>query len=205
MSTAEQQALKFLTNQQDPELATLIHSQPLPAIAARITLDKLAQARMPLSYVALMQTLVSQQSEGAPEESSALALHCLVSKLTEMDSCFVCDVVLAMHAAGVSLNQPNTEKDTPLHLAARSGHLQLCQLLLQQGADPLARNSKNRCDTCPRLCSGMLIQTCAVCQYWCRLVQCASIVANSKLTVQNTKRTSQVELRCQGAACGSRV
>lgn len=144
MSTAEQQALKFLTNQQDPELATLIHSQPLPAIAARITLDKLAQARMPLSYVAMMQTLVSQQSEGAPEESSALALHCLVSKLTEMDSCFVCDVVLAMHAAGVSLNQPNTEMDTPLHLAARSGHLQLCQLLLQQGADPLARNSKNR-------------------------------------------------------------
>ena len=149
MAKAEQQALTFFSNKQDAELASHLHAQPSSADAAHLSLDKLAQARMPTAYVALLQSeLASQQTEPATalDSSPALAIHELVDSMSDKDATFVSEVVAAMHAAGLSLSLANSDKDTPLHLAARSGHLQLCQLLTNNGADPLARNSKNRCE-----------------------------------------------------------
>ena len=147
MGAAEQQALKLLSDKKDSELAALLRLQPSSAIAAQISLDKLAKACLPKSYVALLQAdLASQQTDAtSTDDSAALVLHRLITGMSEKDVPFLFEVVAAMQSAGISLDQPNTDKDTPLHLAARSGHLQLCQLLVQQGADPLARNSKNRC------------------------------------------------------------
>ena len=145
MAPAEQQALDYLRNKQDKDLATLLRSQPASANAAHITLDKLAQACMPTSFISLLQlSLVSQQNDDLSEESPRLALHRLVSDFTDQNSAFVFEVLTALQSAGLSLNQASEDKDTPLHLAARSGHLQLCKELVNHGADPLARNSKNR-------------------------------------------------------------
>ena len=142
---AEQQALKMLSDKQDEQLATLLHSQPSSAIAAHISLDKLAHAGLPKTYVTLLQnSLAGQQTDLNEEESPAFALHRLIADISDKEMVFVSEVVVAMQLNGMSLNQPDTVQDTPLHLAARSGHVQLCQLLVQHGADPLARNNKNR-------------------------------------------------------------
>ena len=145
MAQAEQQALTLFSNKQDAELASHLHAQPSSANAAHLSRDKLAQARMPKAYAAVLQSeLVSQLNEPALDNSPAFALHQLVGSMSDEDTQFVSEVVAAMHTAGLSLSLANSDKDTPLHLAARSGHLQLCQLLIDNGADPLARNSKNR-------------------------------------------------------------
>lgn len=142
---AEQQALKMLSDKQDEQLASLLHSQPSAAVAAHISLEKLAHAGLPKSYVTLLQNSVAdQQTNLHEEESPAFALHRLIADTSNKEMVFVSEVVAALQLNGISLNQPNTVQDTPLHLAARSGHVQLCQLLVQHGADPLARNNKNR-------------------------------------------------------------
>ncbi|DBA66490.1 TPA: hypothetical protein ACH3X2_002461 [Trebouxia sp. C0005] len=141
----EQQALIMLSHKQDEQLASLIHSQPSSAIAAHISLDKLAHAGLPKSYVTLLQkSFAEQQTDINEDESPPFALHRLIADTSDKETVFVSEVVAAMQMSGISLNQPNTVQDTPLHLAARSGHVQLCQLLVQHGADPLARNNKNR-------------------------------------------------------------
>lgn len=42
------------------------------------------------------------------------------------------------------MNATNGDGDSPLHVAATGGHMQLCKLLIENGADPLIRNGKNR-------------------------------------------------------------
>ena len=145
MAKAEQQAINFFNNKQDADLALLLHSQPSAAGAAYLSLNRLADAGMSKAYTALLQSELTTQQDGpAADASPALALHQLMSGMTEKHIPFITDVIAAMHAAGISLNFTNVDKDTPLHLAARTGQLQLCQLLIQYGADPLARNIKNR-------------------------------------------------------------
>lgn len=145
MARAEQQAINFFDNKQDADLAAFLHSQPSAADAAHLSLQRLLEAGMPKAYTALLQSeLTNQQHELASDASPALALHQLVSSITEKGMPFVTDVIPAMYAASISLNFTNKDKDTPLHLAARTGQLQLCQLLIQYGADALARNVKNR-------------------------------------------------------------
>ena len=147
MVKAEQQAINFLNNKQDADLALLLRSQPSAAGAAHLSLKRLADAGMAKAYTALLQSEMTTQQDApaaAADASPALALHQLISSMTEKDIPFLTDVTAAMHAAGISFNLTNVDKDTPLHLAARTGHLQLCQLLIQYGADPLARNIKNR-------------------------------------------------------------
>ncbi|KAK9842603.1 hypothetical protein WJX81_008535 [Elliptochloris bilobata] len=56
----------------------------------------------------------------------------------------VADIARAL-AAGWDPNTPRPESgDTPLHLAARSGSLEVCKALVASGANLLARNNKNR-------------------------------------------------------------
>ena len=145
MAKAEQQAINFFNNKQDADLAVLLHSQPSAAGAAHLSLQRLADAGMAMAYTALLQSEMTTQQDGpAADASPALALHNLISSMTEKNVPFITDVIAAMRAAGISLNSTNLDKDTPLHLAARTGQLQLCQLLIQYGADPLARNIRNR-------------------------------------------------------------
>lgn len=145
MAKAEQQAFDFFNNKQDADLAFLLRSQPSAAGAAHLSLQRLADAGMAKAYTALLQIEMSTQQDGpAAGASPALALHDLLSSMTEKNIPFITDVIAAMHAAGVSLKSPNADKDTPLHVAARTEQLQLCHLLIQYGADPLARNVKNR-------------------------------------------------------------
>ena len=40
------------------------------------------------------------------------------------------------------VNQTNGDKNTALHLAVQTGHVSMCQVLLQQGAD---LNMQNKC------------------------------------------------------------
>ncbi|KAF5834940.1 hypothetical protein DUNSADRAFT_8128 [Dunaliella salina] len=47
-------------------------------------------------------------------------------------------------ASGVDPNVPNQVGDYPLHIAARVGSNEVCQALLDGGADALRRNGKNR-------------------------------------------------------------
>lgn len=149
MAKAEQQqALHFFNNKQDADLAAFLHAQPSAAGAARLSWKTLAEAGMAKSYTALLQADLTIQQDEPADASPALALHKLIGSMTEKDMPFITEVVAAMHAAGLGLDSTNTDKDTPLHLAARSGQLRLCQLLVQCGADALARNSKNRWTTC---------------------------------------------------------
>eukprot|EP00884_Botryococcus_braunii_P003719 jgi/Botrbrau1/13348/Bobra.0158s0004.1 len=46
-------------------------------------------------------------------------------------------------AAGL-IHSTNDDGDTPLHLAARSGNKELCELLIEHGGSPLKRNKRNR-------------------------------------------------------------
>jgi len=196
-----QQALKMLSDKQDGQLASLIHSQPSSAIAAHISLDNLAHAGLPESYVTLLQAdLAGQQTDLNKDELPAFALHRLIADMSDKEMVFVSTVVAAMQLNGISLNQPNTVQDTPLHLAARSGHVQLCQLLVQHGADPLARNNKNRYGfaavqqtVLPQL-SLPLTHPCTV--YVHKLAQSG---------VQNSRWTGQADFRCQGVSRRSRM
>lgn len=45
---------------------------------------------------------------------------------------------------GLSVKKENENGDTPLHVAAKAGHVPVCQVLIACGADVLARNKKNR-------------------------------------------------------------
>ncbi|PNW87956.1 hypothetical protein CHLRE_01g008500v5 [Chlamydomonas reinhardtii] len=54
------------------------------------------------------------------------------------------EVVSALLSLGLSPNVVNKEGDTPLHLAARGGHIEACRALVAGGADLLRRNNKNR-------------------------------------------------------------
>ncbi|GLC38176.1 hypothetical protein PLESTB_001091400 [Pleodorina starrii] len=54
------------------------------------------------------------------------------------------DVVTAMMSLGLNPNTANKEGDSPLHVAARTGHLEVCRALVDGGADVLKRNNKNR-------------------------------------------------------------
>ncbi|KAL3148429.1 hypothetical protein ABBQ38_013880 [Trebouxia sp. C0009 RCD-2024] len=144
MAKAEQQALRLFNNKQDTDLAVFLQAQPVAAGAAHLSLKTLADAGMAKSYTALLQSDLATQHNEPSDDSPALALHQLVGSMTEKGMPFITEVIAAMHAAGLSLDSTNADKDTPLHLAARSGQLQLCQLLVQHGADALARNTKNR-------------------------------------------------------------
>lgn len=148
MAKAEQQALRLFNNKQDTDLAVFLQAQPVAAGAAHLSLKTLADAGMAKSYTALLQSDLATQHNEPSDDSPALALHQLVGSMTEKGMPFITEVIAAMHAAGLSLDSTNADKDTPLHLAARSGQLQLCQLLVQHGADALARNTKNRWTIC---------------------------------------------------------
>ncbi|KAG2444244.1 hypothetical protein HXX76_001001 [Chlamydomonas incerta] len=54
------------------------------------------------------------------------------------------EVVAALLSLGLSPNVVNKEGDTPLHVAARGGHIEVCKALVAGGADVLRRNNKNR-------------------------------------------------------------
>ncbi|EFJ43608.1 hypothetical protein VOLCADRAFT_121415 [Volvox carteri f. nagariensis] len=54
------------------------------------------------------------------------------------------DVVTAMMSLGLNPNTANKEGDSPLHVAARGGHVEVCRALVDGGADVLKRNNKNR-------------------------------------------------------------
>lgn len=53
-------------------------------------------------------------------------------------------VLLSQCRAVDVIHSTNDDGDSLLHLAARSGNKQLCQLLLENGANPLKRNKRNR-------------------------------------------------------------
>lgn len=42
------------------------------------------------------------------------------------------------------MSKENVNGDTPLHVAAKAGHVPVCKVLIDCGADVLARNQKNR-------------------------------------------------------------
>ena len=46
--------------------------------------------------------------------------------------------------AGINVNGVDAEGDTALHIAARTGSLEVCKVLVEHGADLLLRNKKNR-------------------------------------------------------------
>lgn len=141
----EQQARAFLNSKQDAELAALFRSQPSSAVAANIDLDSLAVAGLARSFVALLHIqLAKDPILGSADESAAVALHSLVTDMPDQDIPFVCEVISLMATASMNISLGNEQKDTPLHLAARSSRLQICQSLVLHGADVLARNDKNR-------------------------------------------------------------
>lgn len=49
-------------------------------------------------------------------------------------------VVELLHSKGIPLNYPDRNKNTPLHYAAKHGHLELCKYLIERGASAGARN-----------------------------------------------------------------
>lgn len=141
----DQQATAFLNNKQDADLAALFRTQPLSAIAAHIDLDRLAGAGLARSFVALLHIqLTKDPTQELADASAALALHSLVTDMPDQDIPFVCEVVSLMASVGINTSCGNEQKDTPLHLAARAGRLEICKSLIQHGADVLARNDKNR-------------------------------------------------------------
>mmetsp|Transcript_39473 Transcript_39473/g.70756 ORF Transcript_39473/g.70756 Transcript_39473/m.70756 type:complete len:248 (-) Transcript_39473:151-894(-) len=54
------------------------------------------------------------------------------------------ELVRGIVEGGVSVNKENKTQDTPLHLAAKGGHVEMCKLLFELGANVFHRNSKNR-------------------------------------------------------------
>ncbi|KAL6748036.1 ankyrin repeat-containing domain protein [Haematococcus lacustris] len=54
------------------------------------------------------------------------------------------DLVLGLIRLGLGPDTTNKAGDTPLHIAARAGHVEVCRALLAGGADCLKRNGKNR-------------------------------------------------------------
>lgn len=54
------------------------------------------------------------------------------------------ELVAALIAVGLAVDAANTDGDTALHVAARSGHVQACRALVAAGANVMRRNNKNR-------------------------------------------------------------
>lgn len=198
MAKAEQQAINFFDNKQDVDLAAFLQSQPSAAGAAHLSLQRLAEAGLPKAYTALLQAeMTTQQDQPA-------AIHQLISSITEKGMPFVTDVIVAMHAAGISLNFTNVDKDTPLHLAARTGQLQLCQLLIQYGADALARNVKNRWAICGVKNLNSVIAVSGMRHYAGRLVARPSWLLKSSHSWLIKKPWQRSSVRFRRALCGMR-
>ncbi len=53
-------------------------------------------------------------------------------------------MLLATLTQPASINTPDPDNDMALHVAACSGHVDLCKVLIEHGANVLARNKKNR-------------------------------------------------------------
>ena len=205
MTKAEQQAINFFDNKQDADLAGFLQSQPLTAGAAHLSLQRLAEAGLPKAYTALLQSeMTTQQDQLASVASPASAFHQLIGSITEKGMPFVTDVIVAMHAAGISLNFTNVDKDTPLHLAARTGQLQLCQLLIQYGADALARNVKNRWAICGVKILNTVAVVSGVRHYAGRLVARPSWLLKSSHSWLIKKPWRRSSVRFRRALCGMR-
>lgn len=198
MAKAEQQAINFFDNKQDVDLAAFLQSQPSAAGAAHLSLQRLAEAGLPKAYTALLQ------SEMTTQQDQPAAFHQLISSITEKGMPFVTDVIVAMHAAGISLNFTNVDKDTPLHLAARTGQLQLCQLLIQYGADALARNVKNRWAICGVKKLNSVVAVSGMRHYAGRLVARPSWLPKSSHSWLIKKPWQRSSVRFRRALCGMR-
>ncbi|KAG2430363.1 hypothetical protein HYH02_013725 [Chlamydomonas schloesseri] len=114
-----------------------------PAVLTSLDLDftRLVAAGLGKAAMAYVARFEPEHAAGdcvVDEASGNTRLHAVA----EAGACY--DVVAALLSLGLSPNVVNREGDTPLHVAARGGHMEVCKALVAGGADVLRRNNKNR-------------------------------------------------------------
>ncbi|MEW5310120.1 MAG: hypothetical protein WDW38_001948 [Sanguina aurantia] len=114
--------------------------KPVQLTALDLSFVSLVAAALPKTAVAFLA--LSKEEHPLDEAIDALGntqLHAAAAQASTTHE--LCTALLAM---GASHAASNSEGDTPLHLAARSGCIPACKALLEGGADVMARNKKNR-------------------------------------------------------------
>lgn len=102
--------------------------------AANFILDSLIQQNMPLKEI----NKPSRSGRTAVRQAAARGFDDVISKLVQLASS-------QSAFQDLLINTPDTKKGmTPLHRAARSGHLLCVRLLLQHGADPEVLDSQSK-------------------------------------------------------------
>ncbi|PNH12207.1 Ankyrin-3 [Tetrabaena socialis] len=121
----------------DMQLVMLLKPAALAALDLEFkTLVSAGLGKAAMTYV--MRFDAEHAGDAAVDDSGNTHLHLVAESGASYE------VVAALMSLGLSANKINREGDTPLHVAARGGHVEVCRGLVDGGADLLRRNAKNR-------------------------------------------------------------
>ncbi|GFR51207.1 hypothetical protein Agub_g13556, partial [Astrephomene gubernaculifera] len=119
----------------------LPHLSPAALSSLALDLKGLMAAGLGKTAAAyLLRQQPQQAAGGALDGAGGTLLH----RLAEEGAQYEALLALLSRCPGLSPNAANAEGDTPLHVAARAGHVEVCRALVAGGADVLKRNNKNR-------------------------------------------------------------
>jgi len=121
-------------NEQDGELMLLFSGKAISRTVNR--------QREVCGCLRVRKEAVVEALEKSPPDPNAKAPAADSLELLEMCAAITCDVaaVRRLLEAGENVNQTNKYLETPLHKAVQRGHLELVELLVEFGANPLAAN-----------------------------------------------------------------
>ncbi|GAX77263.1 hypothetical protein CEUSTIGMA_g4709.t1 [Chlamydomonas eustigma] len=97
---------------------------------------------LPLAAISYLERFLGEKGVGdvAVDSDGNTLLHiAAASPATTYDAC------KKLFALGLGVNTANkSNADTPMHVAAKCGNIEVCKALVDCGADPTKRNGKNR-------------------------------------------------------------
>jgi ankyrin repeat protein len=114
--------------------------KPAAIDALHLSFQSLAARGCTEAALAYIQRFEQEQSDKlASDANGSTYLH----MVAESGGCSA-ELIQGLVSMGLTPNAANRDGDTPLHVAARCGHVDICRALVAAGADPLVRNGKNR-------------------------------------------------------------
>eukprot|EP00892_Ulva_mutabilis_P004749 jgi/Ulvmu1/2646/UM014_0098.1 len=98
---------------------------------------RMVEARLPKSAAACLKRAHKDPAAVVDDEQQSFVHKCA----SEQGTYQLCVELLAL---GIPIGAPDKNGNTPLHIAAKSGNLDVAKALCEHGADVMARNKNNR-------------------------------------------------------------
>jgi len=122
------------------ELLKMLQTSELSSLG--LDAKTLLASGLPLSAISYLERFSGEKGVGdlAVDSDGNTLLHiAAASTATTYDAC------KKLVALGLGVNTANKANvDTPMHVAAKCGNIEVCKALVECGADPTKRNGKNR-------------------------------------------------------------